>query len=139
MFFISFAAAPLKPKTLTLTPDLDIFTEYQEVTFTCSGNVGRPAGSFWWFVYRGTTEVNKTSDARLDPPFPSAGPNPCTSVRTSKLTLNLSRSDDGLVVRCQVFHPTQMTVANVQRCALDSDLCLQTRRLVVQCKSQGSK
>ncbi|XP_041373169.1 cell adhesion molecule 2-like [Gigantopelta aegis] len=130
----SLEAAPLKPSSLNLTPDPDIFTENQVVEFTCSGNVGKPAGSFWWFVYHGNQEVNKTSEAVVNPPFSSSGPNTCTFVRTSKLTLNLTRADDGLVVRCHVYHPTQMaptTAGNSQRCSLDSDLCLQSKRLVV--------
>ena len=48
-------AAPKAPEVMEVSPNLDNVTEFTEMTFTCRGNVGRPAGTFQWFTIADTT------------------------------------------------------------------------------------
>ena len=36
---------------MVVSPNSENVTEYTDVTFTCTGNVGRPAGTFQWFTF----------------------------------------------------------------------------------------
>ena len=40
---------------MEVSPNSDNVTEFTEMTFTCRGNVGRPAGTFQWFTIADTT------------------------------------------------------------------------------------
>ena len=48
-------APPKAPEVMQVSPNSDNVTEFTEMTFTCSGNVGRPAGTFQWFTSADTT------------------------------------------------------------------------------------
>ncbi|XP_041376280.1 uncharacterized protein LOC121388832 isoform X2 [Gigantopelta aegis] len=126
--FFQLQAVPKKPLYMYLSDYSEFFTEYQHVFFTCFGNVGKPPGSFWWFVYRGTEMVNKTSEAYFNPlTFEQYW---CSFYQKSVLHLYLTRADDGIVVMCQPHNPSQ-TPPIMHGCWRDSDLCLQTKPLVV--------
>ena len=74
--------------------------EGQNVTFTCTGNIGYPAGTFVWEKFRRvgffpTTYPNEPmiiSDSREN----------CTYNGTSSLTISLDDQDDLCVIRCTI-------------------------------------
>ena len=81
----------------TWTPESGI-EEGTDVTFTCTGNVGNPAGKFKWTKYRGSTATfynNATTTA-----VEMSGT--CTFSGTSMLTIKLEAEDNNAVIRCEV-------------------------------------
>ncbi|XP_046552979.1 junctional adhesion molecule B-like [Haliotis rubra] len=102
------------------------YTEGQQVEFRCQGAVGKPAGDFLWFRYRGNTFTDITSLARLNPPYPSSGT--CTSERISQLTLNVSRLDNGMIIRCAANHSTITKPTGSGTC---NSTCYQTDTITV--------
>ncbi|XP_046347192.2 cell adhesion molecule 1-like isoform X2 [Haliotis rufescens] len=119
-------AQPLTP-TITLTPAYaDGYTNGQQVQFQCQGSVGKPAGDFLWFRYRGNTPEDITSLARLNPAYSSPGT--CTSDRISQLTLNVSRQDNGMTIRCAANHTTLTKPTGFETC---NSTCRQADKITV--------
>ncbi|XP_071094828.1 cell adhesion molecule 2-like [Haliotis cracherodii] len=119
-------AQPLTP-TITLIPAYaDGYTDGQQVQFRCQGSVGKPAGDFLWFRYRGNTPEDITSLARLNPSYPTTGT--CTFDRVSQLTLNVSRQDNGMTIRCAANHTTLTKPTGFETC---NSTCRQTDKIAV--------
>ncbi|XP_071095887.1 cell adhesion molecule 2-like [Haliotis cracherodii] len=119
-------AQPLTP-TITLTPAYtDGYTDGQQVQLRCQGSVGKPAGDFLWFRYRGNTPEDITSLARLNPSYPTTGT--CTFDRVSQLTLNVSRQDNGMTIRCAANHTTLTKPTGFETC---NSTCRQTVKIAV--------
>ncbi|XP_046551284.1 nectin-3-like [Haliotis rubra] len=118
-----------EPGTPAITPSPATstgYTEGQQVEFRCQGAVGKPAGDFLWFRYRDNTPTDITSLARLNPPYPSSGT--CTSERISQLTLNVSRLDNGMIIRCAANHSTITPPTGSDTC---DSTCYQTDAITV--------
>ncbi|XP_041373209.1 uncharacterized protein LOC121386395 [Gigantopelta aegis] len=122
-------AAPRKP-VLSTTPNKDVFRQDDEVTFNCSGNVGRPAGWFWWFSVVDGVESNVTATATLGEPATVDDPAiNCTFERSSTLRLTMTSSLRGAVIRCKTFHPTRVSEAELRGCS--STVCVESAPLNV--------
>ena len=52
---VSSTAPPKAPEVMEVSSNSDNVTEFAEMTFTCRGNVGRPAGTFQWFTIADNT------------------------------------------------------------------------------------
>ncbi|XP_046335981.2 cell adhesion molecule 2-like [Haliotis rufescens] len=119
-------AQPLTP-TITLTPaHADGYTDGEQVHFQCQGSVGKPAGDFLWFRYRGNTPEDITSLAILNPAYSSPGT--CTSDRISQLKLNVSRQDNGMTIRCAANHTLLTKPTGFETC---NSTCRQTDKITV--------
>ena len=101
----------------------DTFIDGTTATFTCSGNVGGPAGWFWWFIVRGSTEFNITDQAHLCPPTTAWN---CTSNRVGVLFLDITAALTHGVLRCKVYNP--FFAAPSPGC---SGLCAESNQLLV--------
>ena len=98
MVYLSHIGKPAKPDNVpTWIPESGI-EEGTNVTFTCTGNVGKPAGKFKWTKYRDTTSI-VYNDAT---PTVEEMPGTCTINGTSKLTIKLEAEDNNAVIRCEV-------------------------------------
>lgn len=105
---VDIEAGPGEPDPMTVAPPLSSqtmnVTEFSAVSFSCSGNVGLPAGNFSWFTTIGGTgnRHSVTQQASQQNPQPSG--DGCTFTQTSSLMLNLTRTEEGqpLVVLCLV-------------------------------------
>ena len=89
---------PAKPDNVpTWIPQSGI-EEGTNVTFTCTGNVGKPAGKFKWTKYRGSTPTvyNDATTTAVEMP------GTCTFNGTSMLTIKLEAEDNNAVIRCKV-------------------------------------
>ena len=91
------------------------------MTFTCTGNVGKPAGRFKWTKYRGTTSTvyNDTTTT------PEEMPGTCTFNGTSMLTIKLEAEDNNAVIKCEVEQ---------ELATIDMHRQSQPDNLVVYCK-----
>ena len=72
--------------------------EGTDVTFTCTGNVGKPAGKFKWTKYRGSTPTVYNGATTTAVKMPGT----CTFNGTSMLTIKLEAEDNNAVIRCEV-------------------------------------
>ncbi|XP_021358743.1 cell adhesion molecule 2-like isoform X3 [Mizuhopecten yessoensis] len=77
--------------------------EGQTVTFTCTGNVGRPAGTFSWTRYKGTTVPTGTTIVSTTQTSPSTD---CTFTGSSVISIPMTKDDNGIFVRCALQHVT---------------------------------
>jgi hypothetical protein len=96
--YLSHIGKPAIPDNVpTWIPESGI-EEGTNVTFTCTGNVGKPAGKFKWTKYRGTmsTVYNDATTTVVEMP------GTCTVNGTSKLTIKLEAEDNNAVIRCEV-------------------------------------
>ncbi|KAL3886559.1 hypothetical protein ACJMK2_026544, partial [Sinanodonta woodiana] len=108
-------------KSLLYTPSTNL-AENQNVTFTCSGNVGRePQGTFSWFKYVQGQASGIAITNGIQPVSLTTVVGSCTYVRTEKLILTLTKEDNQMVIRCTVQQRT-MTEAgdgNIQTDRID--------------------
>ncbi|XP_063416749.1 mucin-3B-like [Mytilus trossulus] len=74
--------------------------EGQNVTFTCSGNVGNPPGTFIWEKYRMIGFFPKTYEDK--PTTITPGLVNCTNNGTSSVTIAMESEDDRSLVRCVI-------------------------------------
>ena len=98
MIYLSHIGKPAKPDNVpTWIPQSGI-EEGTNVTFTCTGNVGKPAGKFKWTKYRGSTPTvyNDATTTAVEMP------GTCTFNSTSMLTIKLEAEDNNAVIRCEV-------------------------------------
>ena len=98
MVYLSHIGKPAIPDNVpTWIPESGI-EEGTDVNFTCTGNVGKPAGKFEWTKYRGTTPTiyNGTTTTAVEMP------DTCTLNGTSILTIKLEAEDNKAVIRCKV-------------------------------------
>ena len=98
MIYLSHIGKPAKPDNVpTWIPQSGI-EEGTNVTFTCTGNVGKPAGKFKWTKYRGSRPkvYNNATTTAVEMP------GTCTSNGTSMLTIKLEAEDNNAVIRCEV-------------------------------------
>ena len=98
MIYLSHIGKPAKPDNVpTWIPQSGI-EEGTNVTFTCTGNVGKPAGKFKWTKYRGSTPTfyNDATTTAVEMP------GNCTFNGTSMLTIKLEAEDNNAVIRCEV-------------------------------------
>ena len=98
MIYLSYIGKPAIPDQVpTSTPESGI-EEGTNVTFTCTGNVGKPAGKFKWTKYRGTTQTVYSSATTTAVEMPGT----CTFNGTSMLTIKLEAEDNKAVIKCEV-------------------------------------
>jgi hypothetical protein len=79
------------------TPESGI-EEGTAVTFTCTGNVGKPAGRFKWTKYTGSTPTFYNDATTTAVKMHGT----CTFNGTSMLTIKLAAEDNNAVIRCEV-------------------------------------
>ncbi|KAL3886528.1 hypothetical protein ACJMK2_026513 [Sinanodonta woodiana] len=93
-------------QSLLYTPSTNL-AENQNVTFTCSGNVGRePQGTFSWYRYVGGQAPAMAITNGIKPVSLTNVAGSCTYVRTENLTLTLAKEDNQMVIRCTVRQTT---------------------------------
>lgn len=93
-------AIPAMPDSIpSLTPKQGI-EDGMDVWFTCTGNVGKPAGMFRWTKYRGPVAIDYTGVTNTAVPIPGT----CTYNGTSVFTTRLEAEDNNAVIRCTVEH-----------------------------------
>ena len=98
MVYLSHIGQPAKPDNApTWTPYLEI-EEGTDVTFTCTGNVGKPAGKFKWTKYRGAIPTFYNDAITTAVKMPGT----CTFNGTSMLTIKLEAEDNNAVIKCEV-------------------------------------
>ena len=98
MVYISLIGKPARPENVpTWIPQSGI-EEGTNVTFTCTGNVGKPAGKFKWTKYRGSTPTVYNDATTTVVEMPGT----CTINSTSMLTIKLEAEDNNAVIRCEV-------------------------------------
>ena len=69
------------------------------MTFTCTGNVGKPAGKFKWTKKcRGATSTVYNGTITTAEEMPGT----CTINSTSVLTIKLEAEDNNAVIKCEV-------------------------------------
>jgi hypothetical protein len=96
--YLSRIGKPAIPDNVpTWTPESGI-EEGTNVTFTCTGNVGKPAGKFKWTKYRGATSTVYNGTMTTAVKMPGT----CTFNGTSVLTIKLEAEDNKAVIRCEV-------------------------------------
>ncbi|XP_070202503.1 peroxidasin-like [Littorina saxatilis] len=132
---IDVEARPKAP-AMSVMPTTENVTEFTEISFTCSGNVGRPAGSFHWYTFNDDDGNinNVTLQATQGTASQGSGADSCTFNSSSVLTLNVTRREQGkrLVVRCRVYHPTQANVVSSQCQDPSTDYCATSQQIDVQ-------
>ncbi|KAK7487200.1 hypothetical protein BaRGS_00021552 [Batillaria attramentaria] len=124
-------APPQRPQPMAITPQVgNNVTEFTVLTFSCTGNVGLPAGTFQWFTYFGENPVNVTDQATQG----TARPEDCTFSRNSTLRYTTTRTQVGedLVVRCRVYHPTQGSNNDPMDCGTSNTFCSMSQKISVQ-------
>ncbi|XP_033758322.1 cell adhesion molecule 3-like [Pecten maximus] len=77
--------------------------EGQTVQFTCTSNVGRPAGTFLWTKYRGISDSVGTTVTSTTQTFPSTD---CTYTGSSVISIVMTKDDDGVIIRCTIQQET---------------------------------
>ena len=89
---------PEKPDNVSTWIPQSGIEEGTNVTFTCTGNVGKPAGKFKWTKYRGPTPTvyNDATTTAVEMP------GTCTFNGTSMLTIKLEAEDNNAVIKCEV-------------------------------------
>ncbi|KAK3598042.1 hypothetical protein CHS0354_042411 [Potamilus streckersoni] len=109
-------------QSLIYTPSTNL-AENQNVIFTCIGNVGRePQGNFSWYKYVGSQPSGMVITNGINPVSLTTVSGSCTYMRTEKLTLNLTKEDNQMVIRCTV---QQTTISEA------GDRYIQTDRITV--------
>ncbi|XP_025100303.1 cell adhesion molecule 1-like isoform X1 [Pomacea canaliculata] len=125
---VTIEASPGAP-TMTAVPGYNI-TENTTVTFTCTGNVGKPPGQFQWYMYRGSTRENQTDQAATQSNT-LATPS-CTYTGRSSINITMTRMEQGIVMRCRVYHPTQGSNTNTDDCTNpNTGFCRNGERMLV--------
>ncbi|XP_071175286.1 basement membrane-specific heparan sulfate proteoglycan core protein-like [Mytilus edulis] len=103
---ISVKGNPERPDSVpSYVPSAGI-EEGHNVVFTCTSNVGKPAGKFRWVRYRRNSNGDTLQTTPYDSETTTATlmPGTCTSNGTSSLTLKMEQIDNNVVVRCQVVY-----------------------------------
>ncbi|XP_050415327.1 uncharacterized protein LOC126829465 [Patella vulgata] len=97
---VTLQGRPEKPSSLIPSGEN---AEYDKMTFDCTSVVGKtPLGSIKWEGIRGSIIQDLSADSEdLDDFFT---PGSCTQTFISRLTRNVTRSDNGLVIRCRTIH-----------------------------------
>ncbi|KAJ8316107.1 hypothetical protein KUTeg_006121 [Tegillarca granosa] len=87
------------PDTVPIMNPAENIVENTDVFFTCTGDVGKPAGTFIWQKYKNNNPVGlqMSGDATTQPIDGT-----CIVNKTSRLKLRLTKDDDMAVVRCTV-------------------------------------
>ncbi|XP_071131768.1 CD166 antigen-like [Mytilus edulis] len=89
---------PTKPHSVSITGTLASFTERDNVTFICIGNVGKPPGKFIWRKRRDKNNFpvfytnTKTNYTKLD--------ESCSYEGMSALTITLTDKDNQAIISC---------------------------------------
>ena len=91
------------------------------MTFTCTGNVGKPAGKFKWTKYRGDIPTFYNDAITTAVKMPGT----CTFHGTSMLTIKLEAEDNNAVIKCEVVQ--ELATTDMYRQSQPDDL-------VVYCK-----
>lgn len=101
LFMIIFSAAAEKPAESPLITGVNgSIIEGQNVTFTCSGNVGNPPGTFIWEKYR---MIGFFPTTYADEPTTiTTGLVNCTNNGTSSVTIAMESEDDRSLIRCVI-------------------------------------
>ena len=98
MVYLSRIGKPAIPDNVpTWTPESGI-EEGTNVTFICTGNVGKPAGKFKWTKYRGATSTVYNDAITTAVEIPGT----CTFNGTSMLTIKIEAEDNNAVIKCEV-------------------------------------
>ncbi|XP_069115193.1 cell adhesion molecule 1-like isoform X1 [Argopecten irradians] len=109
-------ANPSSETTLTITamPNVTTFGEVevvpatnivegQTVQFTCTSNVGLPAGTFLWTKYRGVSDSVGSTVSSTTQTSPSTD---CTYTGSSTINIAMTKDDDGVILRCTLQQNT---------------------------------
>ena len=98
MVYLSHIGQPAKPDNVPTWIQNGGIEEGTDVTFTCTGKLGNPAGTFVWTKIRGMKSdthhcINTTKEEM---------PDTCTFNGTSKWTTKLEAEDNNAIIKCQV-------------------------------------
>ncbi|XP_069119156.1 cell adhesion molecule 2-like [Argopecten irradians] len=74
--------------------------EGQTVQFTCSSNVGLPAGTFLWTKYRGVSDSVGSTVSSTTQTYPSTD---CTYTGSSSINMAMTKDNDGIILRCTIL------------------------------------
>ena len=121
MVYLSLIGKPARPDNVPTRIPQSGIEEGTDVTFTCTGNVGKPAGKFKWTKYRGTTPTVYNDATTTAVKMPGT----CTFNGTSMLTLKLEAEDNNAVIKCEVEQ--ELATSEMYRQSQPDDL-------VVYCK-----
>ncbi|XP_033757894.1 nectin-4-like isoform X2 [Pecten maximus] len=77
--------------------------EGRTVQFTCTSNVGRPAGTFLWTKYRGVSESVGSTVTSTTQTSPSTD---CTFTGSSVINIPMTKDDNGVIIRCTLQQET---------------------------------
>ncbi|KAK6165598.1 hypothetical protein SNE40_022498 [Patella caerulea] len=92
---------PEKPDYLIKSPGE--YAEYDILTFDCRSVVGKaPLGIIKWEGIRGSVAQDISGDSEVV--NERVTPGSCTRTFISRLTRNVTRNDNGLVIRCRTTH-----------------------------------
>lgn len=117
--------SPSKPDDISLSNlsmiSKPVITEGYNVTFACSGDVGRPPAKFIFQKYRNAhiLFMNNSSTSTSIQELPDN----CSYYRTSNITLQIAAEDNQAVMRCVVV--STLT---------DENMYVETKPLDVKCK-----
>lgn len=98
MTSFNFSVPPTKPDSLSIVGTFEPFTERDNATFICKGNVGKPPGKFIWRKRRGQDNFpvlytnTKTNYTKLD--------ESCSYEGMSALTIALTDKDNQAIISC---------------------------------------
>ncbi|KAK6173430.1 hypothetical protein SNE40_016882 [Patella caerulea] len=97
---VTLQGRPEKPSSLIQSGEN---AEYDIMTFDCRSVVGKaPLGIIKWEGIRGSTSTDLSADSEVTNEVVTPGS--CTRTFTSRLTRNVTRNDNGLVIRCRTTH-----------------------------------
>lgn len=129
LYFLFIAMAVFGPddgKRITQNPTTELM-EGDEVTFTCTGNVGgQPAGQLVWYYYlAGSSQAQSGSEiGNVTSEEPVSAGN-CSYNRTYHLHVKLKKEYNDILIRCTVQQDTYTS---------EGDGYIQTDSINVQCK-----
>jgi len=122
--FVFTKAKPLMPNPVVVEPNT--FVEGNEgLKFTCSGNIGKPAGKFKWTKYIGSTGYPISTRATTTA---TQEPNGCTFKGVSTITLPMTRTDNQNIIRCTVDSHDALPTSETDK------LFTQTDKITVYCE-----
>lgn len=82
----------------SITPH--IVTEGDNITFICTGNVGKQPGRFFWQKFRNGENLPTNYTHIITTTI--KGPDMCTYIGTSYLTIQVTAEDNQAIIRCVV-------------------------------------
>ena len=112
---------PRKPANITFEPaQYSAITEGDNVTFTCSGDVGRPPGTYLWQLISHKVVQNYTDITT----FIESIDGSCSYYGTSNLTIPMTADKNQAIIRCVEI--SQLT---------NEDMFRETNPIEVFCKT----